>query len=283
MAIVAKHVKLIFRKTELNLLRLASEQQPETVHSFRTSTRRLQTLLEQLSSSPNRNQRKLLKLLNRIRKRAGRIRDLDVQLSALRSLKAPLEPRRKTQLMHALIELRRKHEKKLDTLLKKQDIREIQSRLKRAAKDVDVSAGGNPLTTAERLLASVKSADGIDEDTLHRYRITVKRARHIAELAPKSAESEALTGQLRRLQDALGNWHDWFLLTNTASRRLGEINQSSLVALLHNVTRGKYRRAVAELSANSAVRKPTSTGSVDSNNRAGTKAPAPQGARAAAA
>ena len=37
----------------------------------------------------DRNQKKLLKLLSRIRKRAGKVRDLDVQLAALRSVKIP--------------------------------------------------------------------------------------------------------------------------------------------------------------------------------------------------
>ena len=61
----------------------------------------------------DRNQKKLVKLLTRLRKRAAKIRDLDAQLGALRSLKVSQEPRRKTQLMQALIELRAEHEKKL--------------------------------------------------------------------------------------------------------------------------------------------------------------------------
>ena len=107
----------------------------EQVHGFRTTTRRLQTLLEELIPERGRNQKKLLKLLGQIRKRAGKVRDLDVQLAALRSLKIPQEPRRKTQLMHGLIELRAKHEKKLRKLLTKEAIREIRKRLKRAFKD----------------------------------------------------------------------------------------------------------------------------------------------------
>ena len=37
-------------------------------------------------------------------------------------------------------------------------------------------------------------------------------------------------------------------LTRTASEHLGEIGESSLVAALHNVTRIKFRHAVAALS-----------------------------------
>jgi len=55
--------------------------------------------------------------------------------------------------------------------------------------------------------------------------------------------------ELKRLQDALGNWHDWMMLTETATEQLGDMNQSSLVAALNNVTRGKLRQAVAALAA----------------------------------
>jgi len=250
MAIVTERGKLIFRKTERDLQRLAAEQNPETIHSFRTTTRRLQTLLAQLVPSQDRNQKKLLKMLNRIRRSAGKVRDIDVQLSALRSLKTPLEPRRKTQLVQGLLELRAKHELKLGKLIKKSDLREVSKRLKRAARNVDFKGCRDPLTLAQELLGSVSvSANAVDEGTLHRYRIAVKRARYAAEFAPASRESKQFIALLKRLQDALGNWHDWFTLTRTAQDRLGEVTQSSLVATLHNVTRGKFRHAVAMVSA----------------------------------
>jgi CHAD domain-containing protein len=254
MAIASERGKLIFRKTERDLLRLSAGHEPEVVHSFRTTTRRLQILLEQLISDPYHNQKKLLKMLNRIRKRAGRVRDLDAQLAALRSLKVPLEPRRKTQLTQQLLELRAKHESKLGKILKKKEIREMRKRLERIAKAVEFESTIDPLTVARQMIASVERPVGrIDEDALHRYRIAVKRARYAAEFAPKSVESTEFVAQLKRLQDALGNWHDWLILTHTASERLGEINQSPLVAALHNVTRGKFRHAVAELTANANI------------------------------
>ncbi len=95
----------------------------------------------------------------------------------------------------------------------------------------------------------VRPAGPITEDLLHQYRIAVKRARYAAEFAPKSAEAAQFVAQLKKLQDALGNWHDWLTLTQTAAKRLGDVNQSSLVAALHNVTGGKFRQAVAALSS----------------------------------
>ena len=254
MSIASDPSKLVFRKTERVLLRLSSARDAESVHRFRTTSRRLQTLLEHIDPVRDRNEKKLLRLLDRIRRRTGKVRDLDVQLAALRSLKVPQEPRRKTQLTHRLIELRAKHEKKLRKTLKKETVQEIRKRLKRASKEVKAGAGRDALQAARTILAQVvRPAGPVTEDLLHQYRIAVKRARYAAEFAPKSAATTQFVAQLKRLQDAVGNWHDWLTLTQTAAKRLGDLNQSSLVAALHNVTGGKFRQAVAALSASPAI------------------------------
>jgi CHAD domain-containing protein len=110
------------------------------------------------------------------------------------------------------------------------------------------------MAIARKMLSEVvRPAGPVTEDVLHQYRIAVKRARYAAEFAPKSAQAEQFITQLKRLQDAVGNWHDWLTLTQTASKRIGEVSQSSLVAALHNVTSGKFRHAVAALSASSTI------------------------------
>lgn len=250
MTIAAERGKSIFRKTEKELLRLSSGHRAEAVHGFRTTTRRLQTLLGQLATGGQQKNTKLLKMLNRIRKSAGRVRDVDVQLDALRSLKVPQEPRRKTQLMQNLLDLRAQHEKRLHKLLTKDDIREIRKRLKRAQEAARFETAPDPLNVARQILKSANPGSrSFDEATLHRYRILVKRARYAAEFAPKSQESTQFLAELKRLQDALGTWHDWMTLTNTAIHQLGEVNESSLVAMLINLTRGKFRHALAAVSA----------------------------------
>jgi CHAD domain-containing protein len=254
MSIALDRSQLAFQKTERALLKLSAEQSAESVHGFRTTARRLETLLDQLLPERDRNQKKLLKMLNRVRRRAGKVRDLDVQLAALRSLKVPQEPRRKTQLMHRLIELRAEHEKKLRKLLTKNAIRELRKRLKRGAKEVRPEASRDALTVARAMLNEVvRPAGPVSEDVLHQYRTVLKRARYAAEFASKSAEATQFISQVKQLQDAVGNWHDWLILTQAAAKRLGDVNQSSLVAVLHNVTGSKFRHAVAALAASSTI------------------------------
>ncbi len=250
MSIAPERSQLVFQKTERDLRRLCGDQHAESVHSYRTTTRRLQVLLEDLIPERDRNQKKLLKMIGRIRKRAGKVRDLDVQLSALRSLKIPQEPRRKTQLVQELLELRAKHEKKLCKILIKEKMHEIRKRLRRASKEVNVKTNRNPLTIAQEMLGRVsRQSEPLTETVLHQYRMVVKRARYAAEFAPKSAEGTRFIAELKRLQDAVGNWHDWLTLTQSAAERLGDINQSALVAAIDNVTGAKFRHAVAALSA----------------------------------
>ncbi|MFZ0277546.1 MAG: CHAD domain-containing protein [Candidatus Sulfotelmatobacter sp.] len=231
------------------MVKLSSKPRAENVHRFRTGTRRLQILLGELSPKMDRNQKKLLKLLGRIRKRAGKVRDLDVQLAALRGLKVPQEPRRKTQLVNHLIELRAQQEKKLRKAVDEDTVREIRKRLKRAGKNFDPEASRDPLAVAAGMLEGINRGDApVTEALLHQYRILSKRARYAAEFAEPSANAQQFIAGVKRIQDALGDWHDWLTLTQTASEHLGEVRESPLVAELHNVTGAKFRHAVAVLS-----------------------------------
>jgi CHAD domain-containing protein len=90
------------------------------------------------------------------------------------------------------------------------------------------------------------------------------RARYAAEFAEASAEAEQFIAEVKRLQDVLGDWHDWLTLTQTAGEHLGELRESALVAELHNVTGAKFRHAVAVLSQmrSRGVAKPTAAAKV---------------------
>jgi CHAD domain-containing protein len=249
MSIDPQRMHAVFQKLERDLIKLSSKPQPDSVHRFRTGTRRLQILLGKLSPKLDRNQKKLLKLLGRIRKRAGKVRDLDVQSAALRSLKVPREPRRKVQLVNQLIELRAQQEKKLRKAVDKTSVREIRKRLKRAAGRFDLKTSRDPLAVAKAMLETVDRAGApLTETVLHQYRILSKRARYAAEFANPSPQADQFIAQLKRIQDASGDWHDWLTLTQTANQHLGDVRESPLVAELHNVTGAKFRRAVAVLS-----------------------------------
>jgi CHAD domain-containing protein len=240
--------------------KLSTKPAPKNVHKFRTNSRRVETLIEELIAEPTRNEKKLLKLLTPLRKRAGKTRDLDVQIVSLRNLKIPQEPGRKSQLMRALTEERAKREKKIAKAFDQDTVQVLRRRLKRAAGEVRLPQNTDPLRRGMQQMAKLGAGDvPLNEKTLHQYRIIGKRARYLAELAGSDPQAQQFVAQLKRMQDVLGDWHDWLELTERAKKLFGEVGDSALVSALQNVTRAKFRLALdmlAETRAALAGKKP---------------------------
>lgn len=248
MLLQPEHTRATFRKLDRQLSKLAAKPVPENVHKFRTSSRRVEVMVSDLDQNRTGNDKKLLKLLGRLRKKAGRVRDLDVQSAALRSLKIPQEPGRKSQLMRTLAEERAKREKKLAKSLDKQTVAEVRKRLKRTAASLELPRNTDPLVLGRQKLANLEVDPGnVTEKTLHQFRIAGKRARYVVELAGKDAEASRLLAVLNHMQDVIGEWHDWVQLADRAEKLFGGVQDSPLVSALSNITRAKFRQAVTTL------------------------------------
>jgi CHAD domain-containing protein len=247
MSVDQKLSRLVFQKLDRQVSKLSAKPEPQNVHKFRTYGRRLEALLDALVAHPNRNDKKLLKMLARLRKKAGRVRDLDVQISALRHLKIPQDAAQKSELIQALAEERRDGEKKLARSLDAEILHDLRRRIRRAAAD-KIPPTAEPLAIALRQLALLaRDRAPLNEKTLHRYRVAGKRARYLAELAgtPEAIETVEV---LKRLQNVLGDWHDWLKLTEKAEELFGVASDSPLVTTLRNVTRTKFRSAIDALA-----------------------------------
>jgi CHAD domain-containing protein len=272
-----------FRKLSRQLAKLTKKPAPENVHKFRTYSRRVEALLDELVPKLSRSNKKLLKQLARLRKKAGRVRDLDVQITALRSLKIPQEPGRKSQLMRTLSEERAQREKTLPENFDRKTVSQLRKRLNRAATELAIPQSTDLLSLGMRgVLQLGRERAALTEKTLHQYRIAGKRARYIAELAPHDPKAAEVVTQLKRMQDMIGDWHDWLKLTQRAEDLFGGVRESSLVAALQNVTRAKFREAVAALAEARMALSEKSL--VPAPTRRGPKAQTPSGrARAAVA
>jgi CHAD domain-containing protein len=238
-----------FRKLSRQLAKLTKKPAPENVHKFRTYSRRVEAMLDELVPKLSRNDKKLLKQLARLRKKAGRVRDLDVQIAALRSLKIPQEPGRKSQLMRTLSEERAQRERTLPENFDRKTVSQLRKRLHRAAQEMAIPENTDLLRQGMRAVLQLgRERAPLTEKTLHQYRIAGKRARYIAELAGHDPRAEHVVTQLKRMQDLIGDWHDWLKLTQRAEDLFGGVRESSLVAALQNVTRAKFREAVSALA-----------------------------------
>jgi len=273
--------RLLLRRLDRLVSLVAEKPLPENIHRFRTCTRRVETLLETLVPIADRKQRKLLKLLGRLRRTAGRVRDVDVQSAALRGLKIPQEAERKAQLLRTLAELRCKREKKLLRTLEEEKVREVQKRLKKVAGTLPFSANTlDPLAEARRRFVEMARHHGVlTEELLHRYRIEGKRVRYVAELAEASPEAGQMVAELVRLQDRLGDWHDWLLLSGTAQELFHDGANSALAAALRNLTRAKFREAAHVVQeVREALLKPPGAGMPGARRKAAGNVPGPAAA-----
>jgi len=246
MPVNQKRTQSLFRKLGQLARKLTSDPQPEDVHQFRTTTRRVETLFDVLLPKPGRNGRKLLKQLARIRKRAGRVRDLDVQITALRTLKIGRDGEEKRSLLAALAADRVHYERKLVSLLDNQSLRELRKRLRRAAEDSHLYEGKfEPATKALRMFAQLARREGeVTEAVLHQYRLRCKRIRYIAEMAGKEPLAKAVVEQLKAIQDAVGEWHDWDTLTLRAEALFSDTPNAPIITALRGVRHSKLVEAM---------------------------------------
>jgi len=243
MALDKRLIRQTFQRLDREIAKLGKKSAPDRVHKFRTSSRRVEALLSEVPPELHRNDEKLLKLLTRVRKKAGRVRDLDVQIQALRALKFPEANGHKSQLMDALMNERRNRERKLAKAFDAELVGELRKRLKHAECELKVSAKTDPLALTLRKLSELNRGAPVTEKLLHQYRIIGKRARYIAELAGDDPEAKSTVERLKHMQDVIGDWHDWLKLTQRAEELIGNVRSSALVAMLRNVTQAKFRRS----------------------------------------
>jgi CHAD domain-containing protein len=237
----------------LRLARTSARVEPERVHQLRTTIRRVETIFATAGPAVGRKERKLLKQLARLRRRAGKIRDLDVQIEALQGLRLDSIARERARVMDVLRKGRTRREKKFLQSMESELELGLAKRLQRTQKRSAESPRGLPKqATEERWLNAaldqfeevVKQYPTFSENNLHEFRMASKRVRYLAEMAGEGPKVAALIEPLKRIQASIGNWHDWVTLTGTAERILLRPGQVALLSALRAGTRSKYLEAL---------------------------------------
>jgi len=233
--------------------RISSGAKPETVHHLRTTIRRIETLVASAGRAPEPKEEKLLKQLGRLRRRAGKVRDLDVQIEALASLRLDSITRDRARVMSFLQKARIRREKKLIAGVEEELDAGLRKRLKRTSRHLQQAlpqpaqrqAAEERLRAAlERFAAVVKRYPMLGEGNLHQFRMDCKRVRYLAEMAGEGPRVAEVIAQLKRIQDSIGAWHDWLTLSATAESVLSPSGRVPLLSALHASTRSKYLEAL---------------------------------------
>jgi CHAD domain-containing protein len=83
----------------------------------------------------------------------------------------------------------------------------------------------------------------LDKENLHDFRKGAKKARYVAESDDKDTAAQTLAKAVKRVQDAIGEWHDWVVVSEEAHEALGK-GGASLQAELEARAQHAYERAM---------------------------------------
>ena len=233
-----------------NMLRHVQENPDKSnVHKLRTSTRRSGAMLASLLAGRDipagqaKPVAKLQRQWKKIRRAAGMVRDLDVHRDLLEKLAGEWKTARGRAAML------RQEAQRLDGWLKQRRDREEKRLVAEAAKRAPAESElahavlhwilaspasrvpGDPAALATEDFARIAAEFlALDADNLHDFRKRTKEARYVAEAGGASAKP--IERALKRIQDAIGDWHDHDALLLEAREALDR--DSPLIALLEN-------------------------------------------------
>jgi CHAD domain-containing protein len=83
----------------------------------------------------------------------------------------------------------------------------------------------------------------LDKENLHDFRKGAKKARYVAESDDKDPAAQALAKAVKRVQDAIGEWHDWAVMAEESQEALGK-GGASLQGELEARAQHAYERAL---------------------------------------
>src|SRR5882757_4892516 len=82
----------------------------------------------------------------------------------------------------------------------------------------------------------------LDQENLHDFRKGAKKARYVAESDDQDPAAETMAKAIKRVQDAIGDWHDWDVVREEAREALRDDGRA-LEAELEARTQRAYQRA----------------------------------------
>lgn len=246
------HVAYLFRKLSRMLRANRTSPDAKSVHQLRTTVRRIETLAASLDQQDAKAFVKFQKVLAEIFEKAGRVRDLDVQLDALQTISLPSVEDDKKILQNYLHRQRGKRQRKLAETVEAELERRLPKRQRRAKAGLlaAMKQDGESRRTIDLRKEVLPFLDKLrirdfDTQTLHELRLEVKHVRYAAEAA--GARGEEVVAVLKPVQDAIGVWHDWINLIETADRVLGPLPGHPLMTILRSKVRARFNDAIVAL------------------------------------
>jgi CHAD domain-containing protein len=235
----------------------ADEVAPKSVHRLRTSIRRIESLVSYSHPDLDKKLERSLEKMADMRKQAGKVRDLDVQVGLLGALANGSTVRDRETLSELLWKKRDRQAKRLASFLRKLQESKFFARMNRIAEKAGAKPdeANRPLAPLEEARAQLvaMASDFSSRQTfkltrLHDARICLKRIRYLAELAEASAEQKEFIGELKAVQDAIGDWHDWQELSGTAEKRFSDRVNCALLREVRALLGARHSAATSAIN-----------------------------------
>jgi CHAD domain-containing protein len=226
----------------------------DAVHELRTDIRHVETAFVTLELDSKRGVRSLLRDLEKTRRAAGKLRDMDVFTAQALGLDVRGEQDCIVRLLEHLGAERSKRARKLRVAIAKRRPRMLKA-LRRglnrvegvaasARRSDDSSAVRETTARSIQLSLQLSHPGRLSRSNLHPYRLKVKELRDVLRLSGRSADS-AIIRKLGKVKDAIGDWHDWVVLTDMAGDVLDHGGSCALAKRLQETRDGKYQDALS--------------------------------------
>jgi CHAD domain-containing protein len=265
MTLLEKRIKNLSDGIGLSLAKLAKDVSSKSVHRLRTTIRKAESLVDYARPDLGRKQEKAIKALAGLRRRAGKVRDLDVQMDLLGAIGNGSTAHDRKVLSEIMKEKRARQAERLKSLLERIQGTKILSHLDRVAEKIATSSASlegpeTPLDRAQAQLSALAAGFTRHENSkpslLHQVRIRMKMIRYLAALGEDCAEQQGFLEELKAVQDALGAWHDWEELAKTVEKYFGDRVNCPLLLETRALLAARYAAAngaVAALFAKHAI------------------------------
>jgi len=261
MTLLEKRMLGLNRDLSAAFSKVLDDAKPKSVHRLRTTIRRIESLISYANPQISKKEERTLEKLTDLRKRAGKVRDLDVQTNLLLALGNGSTAKDRKTLANLMEKKRSEQVRRLESAIKKLHEAKFFGRLDRIAEQAGVPQHSKsrplaPLEEAEAQLLEMANDFGsgqalgqaIKPSRLHDTRIDLKRIRYLAELAEESPEQKNFMRELKSTQDALGDWHDWQELTERAEKRFSDRASCALLREARTVLSARHSDAISSLN-----------------------------------
>jgi CHAD domain-containing protein len=229
--------------------KIDNKPSPDEVHDLRTNTRRFEATFEILSLDLDCMGTSVLKRLARCRKRAGKVRDMDVLTSFASTVHLEGEDDCETQLLEHMGGRRQRLARKLHAEVRRvgpalrKDLKRTLGELKKALREDDMLAP-SATAAAAKLGVQLASPPRLGRENLHPYRLKIKTLQNVLRMAATPSSAKFIE-DLGEVKDAIGEWHDWEELVSLAQQVLDHGKACGLVAELKNTAKRKFEYALA--------------------------------------